>query len=70
MEPGHLVDHSVRCVSSDVDLSAVWSDGEEVRGAIEGGDGHPAAVPADRHVLHTSQGGSTEQAVEMVDSCL
>ena len=47
MEPGHPVDDPVRGVGPDGDFSAVRSDGEEMRGAIECGHGHPAAVTAD-----------------------
>ena len=66
MEPRHLIDNPIRSVCSDVDLSSVRSDGEEVGGPVEGADCHPPAVPADRDVLHTGRGGSTEEGVEVV----
>lgn len=55
------------CPNSD--LSSIGGDGEEVCGAIEGADGHPATVPAEGDILHAGRRGSTVEQVEVVDSC-
>ena len=36
---------------ADADLAAVGRDGEDVRGAAQGGDGNPAGVGAEGYIL-------------------
>ena len=51
MEPGEPVDDAGWGVGADADLAAVGRDGEDVRGAAQGGHGYPAGVRTEGYVL-------------------
>lgn len=61
LEAGHPVDHPGGHVRAGAGRAAVRVDGEDVGGAAEGADRHPAAVLGEAHVLDLGGGEETSR---------
>ena len=66
MEPGEPVDDAGGGMGADANLAAVGRDGEDVRRAAQGGDGHPAGVGTEGYVLGRGKKHRLEQGLSFI----